>query len=66
MPKLYATCDPANVDETTGTCSQVVWVEDASGWLPELSHEDGAELGMASFGLLFVAFAFRLLRKRPG
>ena len=64
MP-MYATCAPENVDEATGTCSQVVWVEDSSGWLPELSHEDGALIGAALFGLMAVAYLLRRARKSP-
>lgn len=56
MAKMIATCEAANVDPATGTCSQVVWVEDAGGWLPELSAEDGAAIGAALFGLMAVAY----------
>lgn len=66
MPKFYATCEQANVDEATGTCTQVVWVEDAAGWLPELSAEEGAEIGAAFFGGIAVAFLFRFLFKKSG
>lgn len=63
MPKHYATCDTADLDTATQTCSAVVWVEDASGWLPELSAQDGANLGMAFFGLMAVAYLLRKARR---
>lgn len=62
--KVYATCDAANYDASTETCSQVVWVEDGSGWLPELSHEDGGLIGGALFGLFAVAYLLRKARAR--
>lgn len=65
MAKLYATCAEADFDPSTGTCSAVVWVEDASGWLPELSHEDGAAIGAAFFGALAVAYLFRFAANNP-
>ena len=66
MSKLYATCAEADYDPGTGTCSNVVYVEDASGWLPELSHEDGAQIGAAFFSGCAIAYLFGLLFKRPG
>jgi hypothetical protein len=66
MAKWYATCAEADYDETTGVCSAVVYVQDASGWLPELSNETGGELGAACFGALAIAFLFRLLFKKSG
>lgn len=62
MPKHYATCDTADLDTATQTCSAVVWVEDASGWLPELTAEEGAEIGAALFGLMAVAYLLRKAR----
>lgn len=66
MAQWYATCDAANYDEASGVCSQVVFVQDASGWLPELSNQEGAELGAAFFGVLAIAFLFRVLFKKSG
>jgi hypothetical protein len=62
--KLYATCDSANYDEATAVCSEVVFVEDGSGWLPDLPRETGAELGAAIFGLFAVAYLLRKVRGR--
>lgn len=66
MAKWYATCDAADYDEGTGICSAVVYVQDASGWLPELSNEDGGLIGAAFFGCLAVAYLFRFMFKKSG
>lgn len=64
--KYYATCDEANFDTATGVCSQVVYVQDGSGWLPELSNQDGAEIGAALFSLMALAYLFRFMFKKSG
>lgn len=60
--QYHATCAAADLDTATQTCSAVVWVEDANGWLPELSASDGAAIGAAFFGLMAVAYLLRRAR----
>lgn len=63
MSKVYATCLPEHYNEATRTCSQVTWVEDASGWLPELSAEDGGLIGGSIFMCLALCYLLRVSRR---
>lgn len=56
----YLAC--AEFDPDTGECITEVWVDTPPSLLPELTVEEGVQLGLAFFGLLLVAFLFRFLR----
>lgn len=60
----YATCADGAYSEATETCAQVVYVDVVPSQIPALSREEGAQLGGAVFSLLFIAWAFRFLRRR--
>lgn len=56
----YLAC--AEFDPDTGECITEVWV-DTPSVLPELTAEEGAEIGAHIALLLIVAFLFRLIRR---
>jgi hypothetical protein len=64
MPVMYATCADGQYDAQAGTCAQVVYVEQDPGWIPNMSAEQGAELGVAMFGLFAVAYLLRKARMK--
>ena len=56
MTTVYATCDGANVDASTGQCSAVVWVDGSPTLLPPLSVGDGGTIAMAIVAVWALAF----------
>ena len=57
----YQACDSANVDATTGVCSQPVWVQQQSPF-PSLSMTDGGLVAFAIIGCWAMGYLARALR----
>ena len=60
----YIACDSANVDPTTGVCSQPVYVMQPT-LIPPLDTTTGVTLSIAVLACWAVAYGFKVLR-RPG
>lgn len=59
---VFMSCDPANVDPSTGICSVPVWVTQPQ-FLPSLSVDDGAAIGGAILTCWAIAYMYRAFRQ---
>ena len=63
MATVYASCDTANIDPSSGQCTQVVWVDASPTWIQPLSISDGELIGAAGLVVWAIAYGFVALRR---
>lgn len=59
---VYMACDSANVDATTGQCSQPLWLPQPQ-LFPDLDAASGIAIASAILACWAVAFVYRSLRR---
>lgn len=59
----YLYCDVADVDTSTGQCSNPHWVDSPTAGLPPLSAGEGVQIGFAIVGCWALGLVGRLLFK---
>jgi hypothetical protein len=59
---VYMACDAANVDATTGQCSQPIWLPQPQ-LFPQLDAADGITIAVAILACWATAYGFRSLRR---
>ena len=62
LEPVYLACDSANVDATTGQCSQPIWLPQPQ-LFPELDAASGVAIGTAILACWAVAYGYRSLRR---